>query len=59
MLHKSWNITVKGGTGAIIEYFGPGAENLSCTGKSTICNMGAEVGATTSTFGYDDPWKNT
>ena len=46
-------LTVKGGTGAIIEYFGPGAENLSCTGKGTICNMGAEVGATTSTFGYD------
>ncbi len=47
-------LTVKGGTGAIIEYFGPGAENLSCTGKGTICNMGAEVGATTSTFGYDN-----
>jgi len=46
-------LTVKGGTGAIIEYFGPGAESLSCTGKGTICNMGAEVGATTSTFGYD------
>jgi len=47
-------LTVKGGTGAIIEYFGDGAQNLSCTGKGTICNMGAEVGATTSTFGYDD-----
>ena len=47
-------LTVKGGTGAIIEYFGPGAQNLSCTGKGTICNMGAEVGATTSTFGYDE-----
>ena len=47
-------LTVKGGTGAIIEYFGPGAEAMSCTGKGTICNMGAEVGATTSTFGYDD-----
>jgi aconitate hydratase len=46
-------LTVKGGTGAIIEYFGDGAESLSCTGKGTICNMGAEVGATTSTFGYD------
>ncbi|MCM4154179.1 aconitate hydratase [Arenibacter sp. N53] len=46
-------LTVKGGTGAIIEYFGEGAINLSCTGKGTICNMGAEVGATTSTFGYD------
>jgi aconitate hydratase len=46
-------LTVKGGTGAIIEYFGPGAESMSCSGKGTICNMGAEVGATTSTFGYD------
>lgn len=46
-------LTVKGGTGAIVEYFGPGAESLSCTGKGTICNMGAEIGATTSTFGYD------
>jgi aconitase (EC 4.2.1.3) len=47
-------LTVKGGTGAIVEYFGPGAKNLSCTGKGTICNMGAEIGATTSTFGYDE-----
>ena len=47
-------LTVKGGTGAIIEYFGDGAKSMSCTGKGTICNMGAEVGATTSTFGYDD-----
>jgi aconitate hydratase len=46
-------LTVKGGTGAIIEYFGDGAKAMSCTGKGTICNMGAEVGATTSTFGYD------
>src|SRR5699024_9583858 len=46
-------LTVKGGTGAIVEYFGEGAESLSCTGKGTICNMGAEIGATTSTFGYD------
>lgn len=46
-------LTVKGGTGAIVEYFGPGALTLSCTGKATICNMGAEIGATTSTFGYD------
>jgi aconitate hydratase len=46
-------LTVKGGTGAIVEYFGPGALTLSCTGKGTICNMGAEIGATTSTFGYD------
>ena len=50
-------LTVKGGTGHIIEYFGDGAVNLSCTGKGTICNMGAEVGATTSTFGYDDSMK--
>ncbi len=47
-------LTVKGGTGAIVEYFGEGAESISCTGKGTICNMGAEIGATTSTFGYDD-----
>ena len=47
-------LTVEGGTGSIIEYFGDGAKSLSCTGKGTICNMGAEVGATTSTFGYDD-----
>ncbi len=47
-------LTVKGGTGAIVEYFGDGATSMSCTGKGTICNMGAEIGATTSTFGYDD-----
>ncbi len=47
-------LTVKGGTGAIVEYFGDGALSLSCTGKGTICNMGAEIGATTSTFGYDE-----
>ena len=47
-------LTVKGGTGAIVEYFGEGATNMSCTGKGTICNMGAEIGATTSTFGYDE-----
>lgn len=47
-------LTVKGGTGAIVEYFGEGAKSLSCTGKGTICNMGAEIGATTSTFGYDE-----
>ena len=47
-------LSVKGGTGKIIEYFGEGANSLSCTGKGTICNMGAEVGATTSIFGYDD-----
>ena len=47
-------LTVKGGTGAIVEYFGDGAKSMSCTGKGTICNMGAEIGATTSTFGYDE-----
>jgi len=46
-------LTVKGGTGCIVEYFGDGAEGVSCTGKGTICNMGAEIGATTSIFGYD------
>jgi aconitate hydratase len=47
-------LTVKGGTGAIVEYFGEGVTSMSCTGKGTIANMGAEIGATTSTFGYDD-----
>jgi len=47
-------LTAKGGTGAIVEYFGEGAQSLSCTGKGTICNMGAEIGATTSTFPFDD-----
>ena len=47
-------VSAKGGTGAIVEYFGPGALSMSCTGKGTICNMGAEIGATTSTFGYDE-----
>ncbi|MBN2261709.1 MAG: aconitate hydratase [Prolixibacteraceae bacterium] len=47
-------LTVKGGTGAVVEYFGEGAQSISCTGKGTICNMGAEIGATTSTFGYDN-----
>ncbi|MDI1353516.1 MAG: aconitate hydratase [bacterium] len=47
-------LTVKGGTDAVVEYFGEGALSMSCTGKGTICNMGAEIGATTSTFGYDD-----
>jgi len=47
-------LTVKGGTGCVVEYFGEGATAMSCTGKGTICNMGAEIGATTSTFGYDE-----
>jgi aconitate hydratase len=50
-------LTVKGGTGCIVEYFGEGARSLSCTGKGTICNMGAEIGATTSVFPYDDAMK--
>lgn len=50
-------LTVKGGTGAIVEYFGEGANSISCTGKGTICNMGAEIGATTSVFGYDEKMK--
>lgn len=50
-------LTVEGGTGKIVEYFGEGAVSMSCTGKGTICNMGAEIGATTSTFGYDDSMK--
>lgn len=50
-------LTVKGGTGKILEYFGEGAESISCTGKGTICNMGAEIGATTSLFGYDNKMK--
>lgn len=50
-------LTVKGGTGYILEYFGEGAKNISCTGKGTIANMGAEIGATTSTFGYDESMK--
>ncbi len=54
ILKVSGILTVKGGTGAILEYFGEGAKNISCTGKGTICNMGAEIGATTSLFGYDD-----
>lgn len=51
-------LTVKGGTGCILEYFGDGAKTISCTGKGTICNMGAEIGATTSIFGYDDKMKD-
>jgi aconitate hydratase len=51
-------LTVKGGTGAIVEYFGEGADSLSCTGKATICNMGAEIGATCSLFAYDEKMAN-
>ena len=51
-------LTVKGGTGSILEYFGEGAETISCTGKGTICNMGAEIGATTSLFGYDEKMRD-
>ena len=54
ILEVAGRLTVKGGTGAIVEYFGDGAESLSATGKGTICNMGAEIGATTSIFAYDD-----
>ena len=51
-------LTVKGGTGSIVEYFGEGADSISCTGKGTICNMGAEIGATTSIFPYDSKMSN-
>lgn len=51
-------LTVKGGTGAIVEYFGPGVDSISCTGMATICNMGAEIGATTSVFPYNDRMKD-
>jgi aconitate hydratase len=54
ILEVARQLTVEGGTGAIVEYFGPGADSISATGKATICNMGAEIGATTSLFGYDD-----
>ncbi len=54
ILWVAGKLTVKGGTGAVVEYFGEGAKNISCTGKGTIGNMGAEIGATTSTFGYDE-----
>ena len=54
ILELAGRLTVKGGTGYIVEYFGPGAREISATGKATICNMGAEIGATTSTFGYDE-----
>ena len=53
ILNVAGTLTVKGGTGAIIEYYGPGVETLSCTGMATICNMGAEIGATTSVFPYN------
>src|SRR3954468_15382552 len=54
ILWVAGQLTVKGGTGAIVEYFGDGADSLSATGKATICNMGAEIGATTSLFPFDD-----
>jgi len=54
ILEVARQLTVEGGTGAIVEYFGPGADTISATGKATICNMGAEIGATCSVFGYDD-----
>ncbi len=54
ILEVARRLTVEGGTGAIVEYFGSGADSISATGKATICNMGAEIGATTSVFGYDD-----
>ena len=57
ILKISGLLTVKGGTGCIIEYFGEGAESLSCTGKATICNMGAETGATCSIFSFDNSMK--
>ncbi len=57
ILRVSGMLTVKGGTDAIIEYFGPGARSISCTGKGTICNMGAEIGATTSIFPFDEKMK--
>lgn len=50
-------LTVKGGTGAIVEYHGPGVDSISCTGMATICNMGAEIGATTSVFPYNHRMK--
>ncbi len=58
ILWVAGQLTVKGGTGAIVEYFGPGADSLSATGKGTICNMGAEIGATCSVFAYDDKMSN-
>ena len=54
ILYVAWKLTVSGGTNAVIEYFGPGARSISCTGKATITNMGAEVGATCSVFPYDE-----
>lgn len=54
ILYVAWKLTVSGGTNAIVEYFGPGARSISCTGKATITNMGAEIGATCSVFPYDD-----
>ncbi|MDP7243687.1 MAG: aconitase family protein, partial [Candidatus Poseidoniia archaeon] len=58
ILKLAGTLTVKGGTGKIVEYFGEGAHSLSCTGKGTICNMGAEIGATTSLFAYDEKMRD-
>ena len=54
ILWVAGQLTVKGGTGAIVEYFGEGADSMSATGKGTVCNMGAEIGATCSVFAYDE-----
>src|SRR5437879_8392873 len=59
ILYVAWKLTVSGGTNAIIEYLGPGAKSISCTGKATITNMGAEVGATCSVFPYDRSEEHT
>ncbi len=58
ILWVAGQLTVKGGTGAIVEYFGPGADSMSATGKATVCNMGAEIGATCSLFSYDEKMSN-
>lgn len=57
ILHVTSILTVRGGTGAVVEYHGPGIDSISCTGMGTICNMGAEIGATTSVFPYNESMK--
>ena len=57
ILKVAEELTVSGGTNSIVEYFGPGTKSISCTGKATITNMGAEIGATCSIFPYDEEWK--